>query len=415
LSTPLPGPPTEAPVDRPAPARSRARRLLDPVELFLSTEASSGIILLACAVIALAWANSPARALYHGLWHLPLGITAGSFSFTRDLHFWINDGLMAVFFFVVGLEIRRELHSGALSDLRRAALPVLAAAGGMLVPALVFLALNAGSPAARGWGIPVATDIAFAVGVLSLLGKRVPPTLRVLLLTLAVADDVGAIVVIALFYSSQVTLAGLLVAVAGVALVILLQRLGARRPSAYVLPALIIWSGAIAGGVHPALAGVVLGLLTPVRAAAGEAGSPVERLQRQLHGWVAFGIMPLFALANAGVSLGSASLAGGGLGAFLGVALGLALGKPVGILAISWLAVRSKLAALPPGTGWKEVLVLGMVSGIGFTMSLFVAGLAFPGGALLETMKLGVLSGSGLAAALGLVAGRLLLRESTRP
>jgi NhaA family Na+:H+ antiporter len=389
----------------PGTARRIARRILDPVEAFLSIEASSGIVLLGCALLALAWANSPARELYHQLWHTPLGPAF----FRRDLHFWIDDGLMAVFFLVVGLEIRRETHAGVLSELRRAALPVLAAAGGMLVPALVFLALNAGGAAARAWGVPVATDIAFAVGVLSLLGRRVPPALRVLLLTLAVADDVGAIVVIALFYSSRLAPIGLLVAAGGVGLV-LLMRSRVRHPVAYLLPALVIWGGAIAGGVHPALAGVVLGLLTPARPLPGESESPVERLLRQLHRPVAFAIMPLFALANAGVSLGSASFTGAGRAAFAGVALGLVVGKPVGVLAVSWLATRLRLCALPPQMRWREVLVLGMVAGIGFTMSLFVAGLAIADPPLLETVKLSVLCGSALSAALGLAAGRFLLR-----
>jgi NhaA family Na+:H+ antiporter len=379
------------------PRRPWVRRVLDPVEQFLAVESSSGIVLLVCAVIALGWANSPARGLYQKLWHLPLG----AFSFTRDLHFWINDGLMAIFFFVVGLEIRRELHAGELSDRRRAALPVLAALGGMLAPALIFLAFNAGGAAARGWGVPTATDIAFAVGVLVLLGPRVRPAVRVLLLTLAVADDLGAILVIAIFYSSQLSVLGFLILGGGVLLLLVMQRLRVRATVAYLAPALVVWTGAVVAGIHPALAGVALGLLTPI----GE----VDRLQHGLHRWVAFGIMPLFALANAGVPLGNASFAGAGLPAFAGVVLGLALGKPAGILAFCWVATRIKIAALPAGMRWAEVLVLGMVAGIGFTMALFVAALAFPAGTLLETVKLAVLAGSFLSAVVGLVLGRLML------
>jgi NhaA family Na+:H+ antiporter len=378
-----------------------ARRILDPVELFLSTEAASGVLLLVCAVLAMACANSPLRALYHRLWHVSLGLDLAGVSFNRDLHFWINDGLMAVFFFVVGLELRREIHAGELSDRRRAALPALAALGGMLFPALIFTAFNAGGAAAGSWGVPMATDIAFAVGVLALLGSRVRPALRVLLLSLAVADDLGAIVVIAVFYSSQLALVGFLIAAAGLALIGILQKLRVRAPAAYLAPALGVWVGAIAAGIHPTLAGVAIGLLTPV--------AEVERLERRLHGWVAFAIMPLFALANAGVTLGSASFAGDGLRAFAGVALGLVVGKPAGILLLCWLATRVKVAALPTGARWSEVLVIGMIAGIGFTMALFIAGLALPGGALLETVKLAVLCGSTAAALLGLVAGRLLL------
>jgi len=389
--------------DRPRP-RSIARRLLDPVERFLAIEASSGIVLLVAAALALVWANSPWGDRYRALWHTPLGIELGQLSFQRDLLFWINDGLMAVFFFVVGLEIRRELASGELSDRRRAALPVVAAVGGMLAPALIYLVVNGGGPAARGWGVPMATDIAFAVGVLSLLGRRVRPTLRVLLLTLAVVDDLGAILVIALFYSSSLSLSGFLIAGAGIAIILLLRRLKVRAPGAYLAPAVVVWAGTVAAGIHPTLAGVALAFVSPVRAWYG------EQLEHGLHRWVAFGLMPLFALANAGVPLGGASFAGTGPGPFLGVVLGLALGKPLGIVALSWAAARVGLAALPGGFGWTDLLVLGLVAGIGFTMALFIAGLAFPEGQLLETIKLAVLSGSALSALLGLVAGRLLLR-----
>jgi NhaA family Na+:H+ antiporter len=420
--------------------------VLSPVERFLSVEASSGILLLAAALLALGWANSPWRELYQALWHTPLAVRLGGFSFERDLHFWINDGLMAVFFFVIGLEIRREIHAGELSDLRRAALPLVAAVGGMLLPAIIYLGLNHGRPSARGWGVPMATDIAFAVGVLALLGRRVRPALRILLLTLAVVDDLGAILVIATFYTTSFSAAGLAVAAAGIAALLLLQKLGMRNPFAYLGPALVIWAGAIVAGVHPTLAGVVIGLLTPVRAWYGrghflaqasaslaavreqegasrellphlealdtarrEAVSPVERLEYALHGWVAFAIMPLFAFANAGVPLGEATLEGAGSVALAGVVLGLCLGKPAGILALSWLATRLRLAALPAGVRWRDILVVGAVAGIGFTMALFIAALAFPPGPLLEISKLGILGASALSAVAGLVSGRLLL------
>jgi NhaA family Na+:H+ antiporter len=433
------------------PVRRAARLVLTPVERFLSVEASSGILLLVAALLALLWANSSFGPVYEAIWHTPIGLGIGSFSFHRDLHFWINEGLMAIFFFVIGLEIRREIHAGELSDLRRAALPLVAAVGGMIFPAVIYLLLNHGGPAAAGWGVPMATDIAFAVGVLALLGKRVPPALRVLLLTLAVVDDLGAIVVIALFYSGGLKLTGLLVAAVGVGAVVLLQKLGARSPLSYVLPALIVWGGALGAGIHPTLAGVAIGLLTPVRAWYGPGGfveqatvslqavratqadpavkshdllshltavdiarreaiSPVERLEHALHGWVAFLIMPLFAFANAGVPLGEASLEGASALAFAGVAAGLVLGKPIGIVALSWAATRLGLAALPSGVRWVEVMVVGVVAGIGFTMALFIASLAFPPGELLETAKLAILCASAVAGLGGLAVGRLVLR-----
>jgi Na+:H+ antiporter, NhaA family len=444
-----PAPPESWPAGRAA-----AKRLFSPVESFLSVEASSGIVLLFAAVVALAWANSPWRSSYESFLHTPLGLRFGSLSFERDLHFWINDGLMVIFFFVVGLEIRRELHGGELSDIRRAALPAFAALGGMVVPALIFTLFNAGTPAARGWGVPMATDIAFAVGVLALLGKRVPPALRILLLALAVIDDLGAILVIAVFYSSGLSLGGLLVAGAGIALIVLMKKLGVRSPWAYVPAAVVTWAGVYATGVHPTIAGVVIGLLTPVRAWLGpeelahhassavdavradgrshgsghlhstlsklnvarrEAISPVEHLQHGLHRWVAFGIMPIFALANAGVTVGGVHLDGAGGTVLAGVALGLVLGKPIGVMALTWLAVRVRLAALPAGVSWSGVLVVGLVAGIGFTMALFIASLAFPAGPLTEVAKLGILVASAIAAVIGACFGRFFLPREGHP
>jgi NhaA family Na+:H+ antiporter len=403
-------PSDEAPPGAWPAARAAARRLLTPVDSFLSVEAASGILLLVAAVVALIWANSPWRWLYEALLHTPLGIRLGRFRFERDLHFWINDGLMVVFFFVVGLEIKRELHGGELSTVRRAALPAIAALGGMLAPAGIYLLLNAGAPAAGGWGIPTATDIAFAVGILALLGKRAPPALRILLLALAVIDDLGAILVIAIFYSSGFNAAGLAVAVAGLGVIVGLQKLGIRTPWAYVLPGVVVWAGVLATGIHPTIAGVAIGLMTPVHAwTPHEAVSPLERVEHDLHGLVAFGIMPLFALANAGVAFGGARLDGGGGRALLGVVLGLALGKPLGIVTFAWLSVRLGVAALPAGARWSGVLVVGLVGGIGFTMALFIASLALPDGPLLDAAKLGILGASTIAAVVGLSAGRLLL------
>jgi NhaA family Na+:H+ antiporter len=427
-------------------ARWLARRALTPVESFLAIEAASGILLLAATVIALVWANSPWRESYAALWNAPVGVRLGAFSFERDLHFWINDGVMTIFFFVIGLEIRRELHRGELSELRRATLPLAAAVGGMLVPACIFLALNMGRASVNGWGIPMATDIAFAVGVLALLGKRVPPALRILLLALAVIDDVGAILVIAIFYSTGLAPVGFLVLGAGLITILGMQLLGVRSPWAYVLPGAVVWAGTYAAGIHPTLAGVAVGLMTPVRAWLGQKGfiehadasvaalrehegederdmlehldrmdearreavSPVERIQHALHGWVAFGVMPLFALANAGVSIGDSAFGGESLNVLLGVGAGLVLGKPLGILGFSWLAIRLGAATLPRGVGWPQVGVVGAVAGIGFTMSIFIAELAFPNGAQLETAKVGVLIGSAVGALLGYGLGRII-------
>ncbi|MFO0568990.1 MAG: Na+/H+ antiporter NhaA [Polyangiaceae bacterium] len=385
------------------------RRLAGPIERFLAIEAASGIVLLAVALLALAWANSAWAPSYHALWHAPLGVSLGGWHFERALHFWVNDGLMTLFFFVVGLEIRREMHAGELSELKRAALPIAAALGGMLVPAAIYLALNYGRSTARGWGIPMATDIAFAVGVLALLGARVPPALRVLLLALAVIDDVGAIVVIALFYSSGLEPAGFVWVGAGVAAIYVMQGAGVRNALAYVLPSFAVWAGAYEAGIHPTLAGVAVGLLTPIRAWDGEQESPVERLERQLHGSVAYVVMPLFAFANAGVPLGSVSLAGDGIFVFLGVTLGLALGKPIGIVATSLASARTGFTRIPRGAGGPGLIVVGLTGGVGFTMSLFVAGLAFPPGPALETAKLAILVGSTVAGVTGYLVGRAAL------
>jgi NhaA family Na+:H+ antiporter len=432
-------------------ARRVTEKIFRPLERFLHIEAASGIVLLVAAVIALAWANSPWASSYEHLWHTPITFGFGQRVFTQPLHFWINDGLMVIFFLVVGLEIRREMHEGELADLRRAALPVAAAIGGMIAPALIYLALNTAPPSRQGWGIPMATDIAFAVGVMALLGKRVPPALRVLLLALAIIDDIGAILVIAIFYSAGVSWTGLLVAAAGVLGVVVFQRFGVRRALAYAVPGAVLWAGMLQAGIHPTIAGVILGLLTPVRAWFGtegflaaarkavedfrghihreghdvhdlqgplrrieqaqrEALAPVVRIQTALHPWVAFGIMPLFALANAGVSLrGLSALDASSLSIILGVSLGLVLGKPIGILAASFASVKLGICALPRGVTWRGILLVGLVAGIGFTMAIFIAGLAFSDAALLAAAKLAVLLSSGLAAVIGLLVGRLLL------
>jgi NhaA family Na+:H+ antiporter len=411
--SPLPAPPPRSRRHRlPPEAGERLLRLARiarrPLERFLAIEAASGLLLLVAAAVALVWANSPWADSYARLWHTPVGLRLGGFTFERSFEWFVSDGLMVIFFFVVGLEVRREVHQGELSEWRRAALPAAAALGGMLAPAALYLVV-AGSPETRpGWGVPMATDIAFAVGVLTLLGKRVPAALRVLLLALAVIDDLGAIVVIAAFYSSGVGVEGLVVAALALFTIVGMQRFGVRAKAAYVLPAVAAWAGVAAAGIHPTIAGVAVGLLTPVRAER-ESVSPAEGLIAALHPWVAFAILPLFAIANAGVHLSGGAMTETGWRIVTGVALGLVVGKPLGILAACWLTLKAGVATLPRGLGARQLVVLGMVAGVGFTMALFVAQLAFRDPARLDAAKLGILAASAVAAVVGLVGGRILL------
>ena len=397
-----------------APARAAAHRLLTPIQRFMEVEAASGLVLIAATAAALAWANSPWAASYRALWHTDLAVELGPWRFARPLEFWVNDGLMTIFFFVVGLEIRQELYQGTLRDVRRAALPLAAALGGMVMPAVIYGAVNADHAGAGGWGIPMATDIAFAVGVLALLGPRISAASRILLLALAVIDDIGAILVIAICYSGGLEPQGLWLVAAGVTGIVGLKAIGVRRPIVYVAPAMVVWIGMYATGIHPTLAGVIVGLLTPVRAWSHAnhdlaPGSPAADLQHALHRWVAFVIMPLFALANAGVALGGASLRGDAGLVFLGIVLGLVAGKPLGILLACRASEAARLAVRPPQVSRAGLGVVGIVAGIGFTMSLFIAQLALPAGPLLETAKLAILVGSLAASVTGLGVGMLRL------
>jgi NhaA family Na+:H+ antiporter len=429
------------------PAQAVAERILSALERYLHVEAGSGVALIVAAIVALVWANSPAANLYHHLWDAPIAIHLGPLTVEQTLHFAINDGLMTVFFLVVGMEIRREMHHGALTDWRVAALPLAAALGGVVVPAAIYLAL-VDDPALRaGWAVPTATDIAFAVGVLALLGKTVPIGVRMFLLTFAIVDDIAAILIIALVYSGGIDYSGLMIAGAGLLLLIGFQKIGIGAAYPYLIPGAVLWFGFLKAGLHPTLAGVVLGLLTPVRAmrmlegpidlarrALAELGErmrapashadellesvktlrtaqremlpPVVRVQAALHPWVAYGVMPLFALANAGVSLTGASDDVGARGVTVAVALALIVGKPAGILAASWLAVRLRACHLPEDLSWAGVLVAGCLGGIGFTMSIFIATLAFPDPELLTAAKQGVLLASLLAGIIGYFAGR---------
>jgi NhaA family Na+:H+ antiporter len=377
-------------------------RALATLQHFLHVEAISGIVLLLAAAVALLWANSPFAHSYHDVWNLPVPLRFDGFAFKRPLHFWINDALMTVFFLVVGMEIRREIHEGALSTFNQAILPVLAAFGGVLVPALIYLSFNVAPGRNHGWAIPTATDIAFAVGVLALLGKSIPGNVRVFLLALAIIDDIIAVLIIALFYTSGLDTNGFAVAALGVLMALGFQWTGLGSAYAYIMPAFFVWAGFLMAGIHPTLAGVVLGLITPVRSPSPEIVPPVIRVETALHPWVAYAIMPLFALANAGVSFKSINLTGDGQFVMVGIALALSAGKPIGVIGATWLAVRTGLCRLAPGVSWGGICLIGLLAGIGFTMSIFIAMLAFTDEKLLDAAKLGVLLGSLISVTLGL-------------
>lgn len=435
-----------------APPRiAEIQRLVAPLERFLHVEAASGVLLLMAAAAALIWANSPWHTVYEALWHAPVEFRIGSWVLAEPVHFWINEGLMTIFFLVVGLEIRREIHEGILSSLKHALLPLAAALGGIVVPALLFVAFATGD-ARSGWAVPTATDIAFALGVLTLLGSRAPVGLRVLLLAIAIIDDIAAVLIVALAYSKGVSVAGIGIATAGVAGVMLFHKLKVQSAWPYLLPGAMLWAGLLSAGLHPALAGVVLGLMTPVTggrkelllseaaSALGELGKstpakvldvkamlrpvralkranrdilpPVVRVEMSLHGWVAFGVMPLFALANAGVYVGAVGWSSPNVTqVFTACALGLVLGKPLGVLAGAFVATRLGICTLPPAVTWSGVAVVGTLAGIGFTMAIFIANLAFDDH-LLAAAKVGVLVASGVAGLLGLLVGRWLLRRA---
>ena len=377
----------------------------------LKHEAAGGVLLLLAAVAALAFYNSPLAFLYDALLTVPVAVQVGTLGIHKPLLLWINDGLMAVFFFLVALEIKRELLEGNLSSWRQAVLPVLAAAGGMLVPAIIYVALNLGNPQAlRGWAIPAATDIAFAVGVLALLGSRVPPGLKVFLLALAVIDDLGAIVIIALFYSAELSVASLGVAGATTVALLVLNVTGVTRLLPYILVGIIMWVAVLKSGVHATLAGVVIGLTVPLRTRDATETPPLVRAEHALYGFVTLFIMPVFAFANAGVNLGELSLTDLFSPLTLGIAGGLFVGKQVGVFGFAWAGVRLGLCRLPEGVSWRHVYGAAALAGIGFTMSLFIGTLAFDEPALQSSARLGVLSGSLLSGIVGYVILRTLTR-----
>jgi NhaA family Na+:H+ antiporter len=422
----------------PDAGKPKIEKVIEPITHYLHVEATGGLVLMACLVVALVVANSPWAGPYHEFWQTRIGFTVGNYTLNKPILLWINDGLMTVFFFLVGLEIKREWVFGELRDPRTAALPVAAALGGMVVPAGLYLALQGGQPGSRGWGVPMATDIAFVVGILALLGKRVPTGMKLLLLTLAIIDDIGAVIVIAVAYTADLAPVYFLPAAAGFGVTYLFNRIGVRPIPIYVALGAGIWLAFLKSGVHPTVAGVLLGLLTPAYSwfsghsltkvaegvsqqlqherdpvehktlqkeaalllskTAKETISPLARLETALHPWVVYTIMPLFALANAGVAIDLTAL---GNPVAIAVAVGLAVGKPIGIVLFSLAAVKFGLARLPTGVNGKSLIGAGCLAGIGFTMSLFIAGLALEGD-LLTAGKVGTLTGSLISAALGM-------------
>jgi len=404
---------TTTPEPPPTPSRAAAvkAKLLDPLGDFLRDETAGGVVLLIGAVIALLWANSPWGDAYADLWDAHLALGVGGATLDLTLRRWVNDGAMALFFFVVGMEIKRELVTGELRDPRAAALPAIAAAGGVVAPAAIYLLVVGGGAGADGWAIPTATDIAFAVGALALLGDRVSAGVRLFLLTIAIVDDVIAIVIIAVVYSAAPALGWLALGLAALGGVVALQRLGVASPLAYAPLALVAWLAVHESGVHATIAGVALGLLVPARPFRGR--DVLAPLEHRLHPISAFVVVPLFALANAGVDLGGGVL-GDALGSSLtwGVAGGLVLGKLVGITGATLLALRLRVGTLPAGMRPVQVVGVGALGGIGFTVSLFVTELAFGGGPHADAAKVGIFAGS-LAA--GVLGAALLLALSRRP
>ena len=380
---------------------------------FIRHEAAGASFLLAATIVALVLANSTLAPQYDALIHTPMSIRVGTFALDKTLLHWVNDALMAVFFLLVGLEIKREFLVGELSTPSQAAMPFVAALGGMLVPGLIYFGLNLDNAyALRGWAIPTATDIAFAVGVMSLLGPRVPAALKIFLLALAIIDDLGAIVIIAVFYTSQLSVGALALAAAGIVALIVLNRAGVMRIAPYILVGIFIWVCVLKSGVHATLAGVVTALAIPLTAPRAQADGlepPAGRLQHNLHPWVTFAILPLFAFANAGVSLAGLTVDKLTGTIPLGIALGLLVGKPIGVMLASALAIGLRVGRMPSGTSWGQMLGAGLLAGIGFTMSLFIGNLAFPGPEHAADIRIGVLTGSILSA----IAGYLVLASSS--
>jgi len=416
-------------------------RLTSPFRRFAEVEASGGVLLLMCTIAALVWANSPWADSYHGIWHSQVTVRLGRIIVSESRHDWINDGLMSIFFFLVGLEIKREILIGELSSLRKAAFPFIAALGGSAIPALLYVVVARGSGAQRGWGVPMATDIAFALGVLALLGSRVPLTLKVFVTALAIVDDIFAVLVIALFYTAHISMISLGLALAGLAVSCVANWLGVRQPAAYAVISIFVWLAVLKSGVHATIAGVLMALTIPSKTFIDRRAflrgsrslleemesttensaeehdaihalelqceliqSPLHRIEHRLQPWVSFFVMPLFALANAGVHiLGNVGLAVTHPIA-IGVWVGLFIGKPIGITCFAWVATKLG-ASSPAEVSWKQLFGASWLCGIGFTMSLFIAGLAFEEEALLNMAKIGILAASVAAG----IAGAIIL------
>lgn len=385
------------------------------LQRFFSSDASGGIILIFAAALAMLLANTGATSgIYHSFLETPVQLRVGALEINKNMLLWINDALMAVFFLLIGLEVKREMIQGALASRRQAVFPVVAALGGMIVPALIYLAFNAQDPITReGWAIPAATDIAFALGVLALLGSRVPPALKIFLMALAIIDDLGAIIIIALFYTSDLSVLSLGVAAGAIAVLVALNLCGVRRTGIYILVGAVLWTAVLKSGVHATLAGVIVGFMIPLKEQGGK--SPAKQLEHVLHLWVAYLILPLFAFANAGVSLQGVTIEGLTSLLPLGIIAGLFIGKPLGISLFCWLALKLKWASLPEGTTCKQIVAVGILCGIGFTMSIFIASLAFssvnPG--LINWAKLGILIGSVLSAVTGYMILRRRIADTT--
>jgi len=390
-----------------------ADEVLTALREFLKMESASGILLVAAAILAMVVNNSPLSSLYDHLLSMPVEIRVGAVHIDKPLLLWINDGLMAVFFFLVGLEIKREVLEGELSNPAQIALPAFGAVGGMAVPALVYVALNWGDDTAmNGWAIPAATDIAFALGVLSLLGNRVPAALKVFLLTLAILDDLGAIVIIALFYSGDLSLSSLAIAASAVVVLAVLNRRGVVSIAPYALVGVVLWAAVLKSGVHATLAGVLLALFIPLRVGDKAERAPLRQLEHDLHPSVAFVILPIFAFANGGVDLAGVSLDMLTHPIPLGIALGLFVGKQLGVFTFAWLAIKLGVARLPKGVNYIQVYAVSVLCGVGFTMSLFIASLAFEHSRqnVMVDERIGILVGSLISAAVGY----LILRVSSR-
>lgn len=428
--------------------KTRLNDFIDPIQSFFKIEASGGIVLLFFTVIALVWANSPWGQVYHDLWENNLSIGIGKFDITKSILHWVNDGLMAIFFFVVGLEIKRELLAGELASLKKASLPIAAAIGGMLIPALLYIVLNTNPTTEIGWGIPMATDIAFSLGILSLLGKRVPLALKVFLVAFAIVDDLGAVLIIAMFYSGEIEWNYLFIALGLILILVIFNRINLKSIHPYMIIGWVIWYLFVKADIHPTIAGVLIAFTIPVKRSIRKSvfrermdknlmnffsspqsnnkitltgqqmvaldemedeikrvQSPAQRVEHSLHGFVTYVVMPLFALINAGVVLKGARFSDVFSEVSGVIELSLVFGKVLGIFLFSYIAVKLKIATLPERVKWKHILSLGFLGGMGFTMSLFISNLAFKSEALLNPAKIGILTGSLIAG----IGGYLLL------